>query len=1375
MLDVVVVPCSFGSVGMSRAALGEDDVLFRDLFDDAPAVHGLPPGPSGLHGPLENPPGVLAAAVAASPAEVEDSLFGPPFDDFPGVGGLPPGPSGLHGPLETPPGVPGAPAAASPEVEVAPSPEDTANDLQHDPTAMAALFQARMSIPGAASSTADFAALWTSVLEAYSNVTAHGVRTPLGTAHTILLETARVEGMVEDMYSTWSRDLVRLAAGALHCYKKRLVDLSERDNVHLLWVCCGGDLVRAHGGVVYIFDPIYGSWNIYEGIVPQHVLHQARRMGLIIEGMFRRFPSTLPRKDVSVLEAIDALIGSRSFEEFCDACVMASVWNQGERTGGAPLNPPGYAGADGEEAEGAIQADANGNGVVAAQGCGPWPILVARAVGKVTSQLVRNLEAGRLLNKFAEWCGQDMDRTKGVAFKDCVVLYDVAEDTPITFSNSRAASNNIYVKIQHDLLRAVDPVLMAAVGRLQKAYQQTFWANVNGFKFGQACLALASRGLNVNQITVYWGPGGVGMSSFTAHLAAMYGDQNHVMFDPNVFYDDTELRKTVERFMGKFIYTGQEKPVGTKQGVRQDLVKKFATGEGISGRMPYGVITKLFRVIGWKRVELNSMINFEGIEEASFESILRRFAVITLHSRLVERGTLEGVPFDSATGGVFERDPDLEAFYVSGPGTAAGLMIQLGFERAHNLEACRAEIIHYTRQGGDNGVGLAYMREACGLKPLAELHSAPGSTLGPLGFLLQPDAEQTTELERVRHASLTTARHMSTQGFDFLTSSSFARLNTVHATSGMLKEVLWRRFKESAYWRDAGKKKKAMENLQPVLPTDRPVTCLYAAPADVDRPADALGNLDRRDEAAPVLTLVETFDVSRLRDYLEGSAARKANHAALTEALVGQLAEERARRPRGQHEESAEMVQIRKRLNSLRTMEQVGYEVLARSEAALETEAGADAGRAPQQGDFSRSRTGESKVSHTVAYPPKLEFRSRRYASKTSSAQGMDQRLQKLLLHDTVDLDIANCMPVLLHQMVDRVKLVDREAWQSELDLLREIATNRQAFCEQRLKMPVSEGKRVLAAMLQGQAARGEVAGKADAQRIIALGRFLRWLACSLAPRVYSALKGSEDPNAKKWPEASTLAYLWQGVEDHVLEVMLQFVRGQMTEHVSMHFDGLRVDRGRVRLEAEDGGDGVREMCARLQDHVLERTGYAVQIVSKEHLSFMELLRGVGGEPLQPPPPAHMLGSENCIPLALGAVLGDSSLWNAFGPAAPVPGSQAGRPRAYRDVAADMGVQLVPELDLYALAEGKWLLHSENGGRPHCVAVQVQSRQQSTVYWSGRSAVLGAMRLQGLLHAALDRKTIVLFRVYVGSEPVPAVRPHLFPLLDMLTEAEAAA
>ena len=61
---------------------------------------------------------------------------------------------------------------------------------------------------------------------------------------------------------------------------------------------------------------------------------------------------------------------------------------------------------------------------------------------------------------------------------------------------------------------------------------------------------------------------------------------------------DEELRKVVELLMGGFIFSGQEKPTGTKQALREDLLKKFGTAEGISGRLPYAILTRLFQVIG---------------------------------------------------------------------------------------------------------------------------------------------------------------------------------------------------------------------------------------------------------------------------------------------------------------------------------------------------------------------------------------------------------------------------------------------------------------------------------------------------------------------------------------------------------------------------------------------------------------------------------------------------------------------------------------------------------------------------------------------------------------------------------------------------------
>jgi len=170
---------------------------------------------------------------------------------------------------------------------------------------------------------------------------------------------------------------------------------------------------------------------------------------------------------------------------------------------------------------------------------------------------------------------------------------------------------------------------------------------------------------------------------------------------------------------GRFIYTEQERPTNTRQRVPQDLLQKFATGEGIAGRLPYGVATHLLRVWGWKRLEMNSLLAFDDITEASLESIRRRFAVVKIRSLFYEQGTLDKQGADYAAHGMFERDPDLEDFLVSGPAAAAGLRIQHAYESTHSFEECRRYITWYARRGGDRGVGEEYIREACGLPPKA--------------------------------------------------------------------------------------------------------------------------------------------------------------------------------------------------------------------------------------------------------------------------------------------------------------------------------------------------------------------------------------------------------------------------------------------------------------------------------------------------------------------------------------------------------------------------------------------------------------------------------------------------------------------------------
>lgn len=226
----------------------------------------------------------------------------------------------------------------------------------------------------------------------------------------------------------------------------------------------------------------------------------------------------------------------------------------------------------------------------------PWFIRVAHAIAKVSNQLQRELMSSSLFIFFVEWCGTADCRRRGVAYKDGCHLYDVCLDTMcgdavqtvnVWYLNNRSSAHNIYVGIPWNLLLLsnIDHVMAANIQRCQRIYQRTLWANAAAFRYVQACIEIAKRGLNVDQLAICIGPGGVGLSLYTAKLAAMYGPTKPRYFDPHVFYQDEELRTTVDILAGGFIFSCQERPTGCKTYLRDDLLKKMLTGDGHSGAL----------------------------------------------------------------------------------------------------------------------------------------------------------------------------------------------------------------------------------------------------------------------------------------------------------------------------------------------------------------------------------------------------------------------------------------------------------------------------------------------------------------------------------------------------------------------------------------------------------------------------------------------------------------------------------------------------------------------------------------------------------------------------------------------------------------------
>ncbi len=157
-----------------------------------------------------------------------------------------------------------------------------------------------------------------------------------------------------------------------------------------------------------------------------------------------------------------------------------------------------------------------------------------------------------------------------------------------------------------------------------------------------------------------------------------------------------------------------------------------------------------------------------------------------------------------------------------------------------------------------------------------------------------------------------------------------------------------------------------------------------------------------------------------------------------------------------------------------------------------------------------------TEVTRAVAYKYNHDWRSRRY-SGGAAAQGMDRRIQKHVLGNTVDIDIVNCMLQVLHQAVQRVDIIDKETWKVELQTLHDLATDRTRICLDELSLQASAGKETILRIVNGGSIPENLRSNEYAHRISKLARWLRWLSVTLFPDMFQALKTSTN---KMWPEA---------------------------------------------------------------------------------------------------------------------------------------------------------------------------------------------------------------------------------------------------------------
>ena len=734
----------------------------------------------------------------------------------------------------------------------------------------------RLAIPGAAAPTSDFDALFGEV-QNYATFIRSLVAEPKREDDSILATTANYRKWIAAQQPTWSPWLRRLAMGALCVYRLRFSDIYTRELVLLLHVILGDEYLRGHDGVAYFWNNKLGCFDKFDGLLPESIYSLMKSYLLSLEGMFRSFTGDVWKNDSAILDAMSSSYDRQGKDDkkARQSWIDNAVFNYGSKTlskgkgkGKGHVRDDG-AGEDGKgNGKGKIMRVDHAGGDPFAEDEGvapvpdepeeqhpgePWYIFQAKSIAKVGHALQSKVKTGDLISYYCEWCSTPKPDVKGFAFIDVAFLYDTQAGL-LAQATAPEQRQNLYIGLPHSLLSHGfgDPVLKAAIQRVQTFYRQTYWANAAAFKCCQAAIALAKRGMNVDQVFFFWGSGGVGLSLTTSLLSNMLGSNLHRYFDPQVFYMDEEMRKQVESLVGSIVMTAQEKPEGMNKSFREDLFKKMATADGIFGRLPYAVLTKVITLIGWKRMELNKLITFAGVPETAFDAIFRRSLLVRIRSKFLDQEWISNFLPDSEKYGVFPRQPDLREFMQSGPAGLAANILQCQFESQNDKAASRRALDDYTLRGGDHGIMETYMRAACNLPARSSRRaSSPGIDL------VAGAEEQTAPSsgDRFRAALL---RYLLDNCQDRVVAAVF-NVAPQLIPEGKGRAAYWKELEDSPEWATAVARGKEKAPQIPILRT------AVAYPALIPPPD------------SPPPTCPELLDIAALREYLFKYPARSDN------------------------------------------------------------------------------------------------------------------------------------------------------------------------------------------------------------------------------------------------------------------------------------------------------------------------------------------------------------------------------------------------------------------------------------------------------------------------------------------------------------------
>ena len=1142
----------------------------------------------------------------------------------------------------------------------------------------------------------------------------------------VLHVTDRQLRELRQRYPDWSDELHRLTLVAAHMSCSRLSDkLMLPDSASLLWMMEGERHIRVHQGFCYVYDED-GTFLPFTGTPPELVLRRVANFCICLEGLFRSLPGGTRREAASIVDAVSAKRQTYTSEDlFLKTCREAAfkATNAGDRTARLDTASEG----DDEDMDTAAKDTGSEES---------WTQGLAKRAWQVSCAIRSELMHTRLISLLVEWCETPPRRESCVCYDDLCVAYGRTPGQSLTIIK-KSPSNNCYLKIPHPLL---DPVLQANMDRLQKFYRETFWCNIDVFRCCQAALALAKHGLNVDRCFFGQSPGGVGQSLYSQHLSVMLGD-NHAFFDPNIWHNEEELRKQVETFARCCVITGQEAPESSKK-LHVDLFKKTMSGDGVSGRKPYGYSTRMFYMVGWKRIELNRMMFFLGVSLEIFNSMLRRGFFWRPKARFLHPKYLENFP-DHENYGIFPSDPSLSKFLSTSQSAIAGLRLQHAFELEHDRDTCYQLIEDYVN-GGDDYLTEDAMRKACGL-PVRQRYTEVDGGLGALAAEAAADTIKKEKKEPWDNLMEGIVQNLLDANMEYLSFHEFKKMTFGNRDiPNLSKNELWDYILErdlmqkGAVPHRTGKQRRG--NMLPKLKFEK-----------------SMGDFINTSQSTK-LTFQEQHDVRALMQYADKHGARAKNVMIVKGYLAGD-GKSCAIRKKGR---PAKGVQVNKEIVDQRVEKLEAYENFLEFFRGSETPPPEKRRRMTGKSEAAPSTALDSNgmlnVEVTYHYSNDIPVRSRRYARK-GSAQTAPRRVQHRTLREhTVDLDIKNCCFVLLRQILN--KLQPTPPLPSDLQgLLDSCALQRDEFITKSLNMSVAEGKRILNAIINDGAIPPEMETHPELLKVKRLGIYCRWVACNLFPEHFEKCVMDK---SRRHPSASVLHLLWTSVEDAIIDAWLEYILPASPKHVSLHFDGVRVDKTTFH--------GVTDFIAECVKSIKAKTGFQVEIAVKTSQTVVQMLRAnaTTNVTLKSVPDVLLLQG-NCIPCSMWHCYNKKrvEIATGFGDLARTENVEAKTSgvRSYSSCAKIIGMSMTCTLGLPPPHVKQYLLHLENDGHPHCVTVQINASGDHVSLLDGKTHY--RLKLQDFMQSircGVDEPTIATFW---EVEPGKDVEPDI-GLLELL-------